>query len=534
MSSFGSRFGQIVRHRRGIEGLTLEQLAARAFQGGESSKSGLSNLERGMVAEPHQRTVDALVVALSISNAEVERCRTPVVSENLVAELGLRRELLELLALRFEHSNPDAPDRELVEFLKNKASEFRDLKGRLTALVGDEERLSNSLASARGALDAGDFEAAEQILAEVEELQQSEHTLRVINTQAEIRIARGQAALMGGDAQSAYDHFNTAANFFRPFDRLEEARRREELSAVLKRSYKADATDAAVQLLEENLAIFPEGSGEWSCTQYQIGKALAYGVSGRDLKREKTRKRFERGYSALLLAREGFRKIGHPHDIAAVECELGEAFESFGVAHLLDGERGLASSRLEESVQAFTNALELWAPEDELEHWIIAKRGVAKSLFILSESVDPLDKYSIVAASVTHYRELLARRSEHEPNWVLWIEAEQKLALGLVEIAEPMPSIEAIACLEEALAIMKGAHAHDGPYLNTLPVVGLLAQRHFDAIWKPLEARRLSLGLPPTEPPMKLWLVGPEGVYEPCEGYEPYGSRPSGRNRPAP
>jgi len=68
--NFGQTFGKLIKAKRGIEGLTQQQLAARAF-GDETRKTRISELENGHVAKPHQRIVDALVVALGITDVEL-------------------------------------------------------------------------------------------------------------------------------------------------------------------------------------------------------------------------------------------------------------------------------------------------------------------------------------------------------------------------------------------------------------------------------------------------------------------------------
>jgi len=68
--SFGRKFGQLIKKMRGIEGLTQQELAVKAF-GEEASKSKISLLENGHVEEPHISTIDALVVALNISDAQM-------------------------------------------------------------------------------------------------------------------------------------------------------------------------------------------------------------------------------------------------------------------------------------------------------------------------------------------------------------------------------------------------------------------------------------------------------------------------------
>jgi len=71
--SFGSRFGRLVREKRGVEGLTQQQLAVSAF-GDENKKSQISRVENGHIDNPQASTIDALVVKLNISQTELNDC----------------------------------------------------------------------------------------------------------------------------------------------------------------------------------------------------------------------------------------------------------------------------------------------------------------------------------------------------------------------------------------------------------------------------------------------------------------------------
>ena len=133
------------------------------------------------------------------------------------------RELLESLALRFDHGRPDAPVAELGEFLKAKAAEWQELKARLAALEAEDPRIANARAAAEAAIAAGDFDAADAVLAGAEELQQEHRTLVEVRRQAGLRQARADALLLKGDADGAAAHFEAAAGFLLPFAPLEAA-----------------------------------------------------------------------------------------------------------------------------------------------------------------------------------------------------------------------------------------------------------------------------------------------------------------------
>ena len=69
--SFGKKFGELIKRRRAIEGLTQEKLASRAF-GNQAKKTRISGLEKGKVDNPQPKTVDALCAALGITGEEID------------------------------------------------------------------------------------------------------------------------------------------------------------------------------------------------------------------------------------------------------------------------------------------------------------------------------------------------------------------------------------------------------------------------------------------------------------------------------
>lgn len=71
---FGEAFGKLVKKLRGVEGLTQEELAVKAFGEG-SYKTRISELENGRVSNPQAKTVDPLIVALNISKEEMDDAR---------------------------------------------------------------------------------------------------------------------------------------------------------------------------------------------------------------------------------------------------------------------------------------------------------------------------------------------------------------------------------------------------------------------------------------------------------------------------
>jgi transcriptional regulator with XRE-family HTH domain len=246
--TFGEAFGQLIREKRGQEELTQKDVAIGAFDD-EGKVRRIIELENGSVRRPHAKTIDALVVFFNITEEELERCRKHGRFKSTDAEtIGLPRELLENLALRFEHNNPDAPDDELIAHLKGKAQELKAIKQRLAEIEGAIDGLGNQIASANAALEKGLFDEADDILAAVEELQQEERTLKEITAQSKIRFARGDAALFAGRSSSAASHYVKAAGYFSGFgndkvaDTLSEAA--QNIYEFQRRSPKPDFKDA--------------------------------------------------------------------------------------------------------------------------------------------------------------------------------------------------------------------------------------------------------------------------------------------------
>ncbi len=358
--SFGARFGVLVKTKRGIEGLTQQALAAKAF-GEENRKSSISDLEKGKIPNPQQGTVDALVIALEIQPEELEACRhpvTPELPEALKEELGLADGLLADLAWRFGHDDPDAGRGPLKEFLRDKAREYRALKKRMDSLAAEEVRISNQLAAAQEALDAGDFAKADEILSGAEEIQQSDHTLVQVRKQAEIREMRAEATLFGGDADNTYDHFVTAAAFFDPFDPLEGASRRHDYFVKLYEHgerFGSSGLARAVQLLEKNLTIYTREAmpADWAATQNNLAVVLS--VMGQRLGGEDSTAALERAVAAYEKALEVRTREAMPADWAMTQNNLANVLRVMG--ERLGGEDSTAA--LERAVAAYEKALEV-------------------------------------------------------------------------------------------------------------------------------------------------------------------------------
>lgn len=75
VTSFGERFGALVKAKRGLHGYTQEQLALKIWDE-VGRKSQISRIERGKVTNPQASTIDELCAALHITPDEIAACKT--------------------------------------------------------------------------------------------------------------------------------------------------------------------------------------------------------------------------------------------------------------------------------------------------------------------------------------------------------------------------------------------------------------------------------------------------------------------------
>jgi transcriptional regulator with XRE-family HTH domain len=266
MESFGTRFGRLVRDKRGIEGMSQDQLAANTGL----TKSRVSELETGKVGNPHTKTVDALCVALNISREEREYCHTPPHS-------GLPHLLLENLALRFGYDNPDSLEDDLANFLRNKACEYQAMRERLAKMDVIEGQIVASLADVERAIERGDFVGADEYLAKAESVQLTAKTLPAIEAQYKFRFERGNAALLAGEITHAARHWEKASSYYHFFEPKMEAEKTHEHCQLLReyayRYKNVQALHEAERKAKISLSIWNERDDieNWCKTKISLG-----------------------------------------------------------------------------------------------------------------------------------------------------------------------------------------------------------------------------------------------------------------------
>ncbi|NMG38399.1 hypothetical protein GRZ55_03980 [Chelativorans sp. ZYF759] len=225
-SSYGKALGELILQKRRATGLTQLQLAEDAYSDPTKVRR-ISELENGLVANPHPKTIDPIISVLHISSEEVEECAKRTggrIDPDLDRAYREARNLIEALAYQFEHEHPDASFAELDEFLREKATEWRQLRARLDTIDETSDAIAQAKRSATEALAHGKLDEVDVTLAALEALYQERHTLLEVAKQSEIRVTRGDTCLMKGDAEGAFGHYFQAARFFQPFSESEMAR----------------------------------------------------------------------------------------------------------------------------------------------------------------------------------------------------------------------------------------------------------------------------------------------------------------------
>ena len=447
MLDFGVRFGALVRQKRGVEGLTQEALAFKAF-GPTGRKAQISDLERGKIANPQAKIVDPLVVALEITDEELRACREPVGLPPEGDRPDLPPLLLENLAMRFGIASPDASAAELEAYLRGAAKDYAEMKARLDALAAADGRIANLMGAAKGAMDAGDFDEADARLADAEEIQQTEHTLVQVRKQAELRTERGKAALMKFDVDAAYGHFCEAAAFFEPFDKVEASKTLRETGKSLYFHGLArgdDALQRTIEMWRKELALLDSNKDavQWAGTQNNLAVALqeqcirAEGEAGLTLLAE--------AVTAYRAALEVRTRDAMPVDWAMIQNNLGNALRAQGIR--AEGEAGL--TLLAEAVTAYRAALEVHTRDAMPVQWAATQNNLGLALQDQGIRAEGAAGLTLLAEAVTAYRAALEVYTR-DAMPVDWAVTNKNLAIGFEAIADADPDRAAVH-LEQAL-----------------------------------------------------------------------------------
>ncbi len=276
--TFGASLGALIKARRKAKGLTQTQLAEDAYGSGGKTRR-ISELESGLVSNPHPKTIDPLISVLGISEDEIEQCAKETGAApdaDLDRAYREARNLIEAIARQFENDSPDATLADLDAFLREKAREWAQLQERIRAIDEPDLRVDNLRASAEAALNQGLFDEVDSLLMDAEEIQQSSKTLKEVTQQAKLRVLRASTSLLKGDENKAVQLYLSAAEFFMPFDKYDGIRLLEEIARELYETGRRSLTTTflvGARLLEAVEQMEPISSDRLakSAIQYRLG-----------------------------------------------------------------------------------------------------------------------------------------------------------------------------------------------------------------------------------------------------------------------
>lgn len=496
METFGQKFGQLVRDKRIDNDLSQIELAADAGL----TAPQVCKLENGNIRRPQAKTVSALCAVLNISQDERANCHPS-------SDKRLPSKLLETLADQFGIENPEASEETLESFLRAKAIEFREMQERLTALTKTDARISNLLAAAQDALEVGQFDNADDRLADAEEIQQEEHTLAQVRKQAGLRAERAKAALLLGDVEKAFKHFNVAAGFFSSFDHSEQAKHLYDAGLALREygmRHPGRAVELSVAAYESALKIWTpdEHPKQWGDTMNGLGICFrrlgtrATGNLGRSFLEKAieahraaltVRSRYEyprlwartqnnlaaalRHLGTLIGGTDGKNFVAQAIEVYQLTFEVrtrqnlpagwGESMNNMAIAQrvlgvLTGGADG--ARRLSESVATCLFALEVRTRQKYPFAWANTQDNLARAQIHLGEILGGDDGVELFRNALTACDSALEVRTR-EDNPIDWAESKETLALACVRIAQQSSErksefvAKATSAIEDALIV---------------------------------------------------------------------------------
>jgi hypothetical protein len=378
--------------------------------------------------KPHTATIDRLCVALNISRDERNACHP-------LKALRLPPSVLEKFARQFGHDRPDALEDELEAFLSEKAKEFREMRERLAQKALTEGRISDLLTAANAAIGEGDFESADDLLGKAERVQLQSTTIAALEQQANLRVERGNAALVRGDVAEASNHFERSAHYFSGVDVALEAGKRHECSDLLRfygyRYSSHEALYAAKNALEENLCIWTKDAypDEWCKTKIALG-----GTSWR-------LSQFDDPGRSRAHTLDAKKHFGDVREVCS-EAYLPERFATaaLNLANVYSG-RCLAETdadyekNLQLSLGLQMSALSFFSESKNPRDWGVLQHNLGCTYIRLSNlRADESDSVRDIEAAILH-AELSFRVRDPENNLQYWVASSRTLGEALLNMS---------------------------------------------------------------------------------------------------
>ncbi|EAR51131.1 hypothetical protein OG2516_18215 [Oceanicola granulosus HTCC2516] len=438
--TFGARFGRLVRSYREDLGLSLRDLAVRAWDD-EGRKATISRLENGRVERPAARTVMLIAHALDIPQSEIDNLREPTqpLAANLadyIENLSHRnRDQLEVLAARFEIDNVyDRPSSELRELLERKAEEFRSYRRKVGTIDLRQAEVDAARAAASAAAQEMDFAASARHLRRADRLQT---TLAI-----EIKEMRATQALMQGQVDGAVAIFEAAAESLREVDPREMALRRDRYFGELyEHGLRYGDHSLAAALVMQRQAVAAVEATEWRADWARLLSNLATGLANLAERTEG-----DSGRALLAEAIQAYRRCSAHYRQEGEVRQWAMAQQNLGGALSVLAERTDDPARrvelLEEVVMIVRGALEIRRREIDPLEWAMTQQNLSIGLRELGVAVGGKAGHDFLRQATDAARQALAvrTREDHPLDWAITQEelARAELALaGHPETADP-------------------------------------------------------------------------------------------------
>lgn len=327
------------------------------------------------------------------------------------------RDQLEALASRFRIADAwELSDAELRRELEKKAEDWRALRAQFSAIPQELRALSGTLEAAQSAIEAGQLDEAEALLARAQMIQ--------LEQAARTAEKRADQALLRGQVEQAFAMLTAAADSFAAVDPLEPARRRIQRYFTRLRDHGlryggtgiARALDMLSPVVNDELRL--ENAPLWATGKHAAGMALF--DSGTRLGGPEGAALLGRAVQAYRDALAVHTRTAHPADWARVQNNLGSALRAQGLR--IGGPEGTAL--LQQAVEAYHAALQVRSPGEHPTDWAATQNNLGNALQVLGERLEgdaQPQRAALLGQAVEAYGRALQvyTRSDHPLHWAM-------------------------------------------------------------------------------------------------------------------
>lgn len=359
--------------------------------------------------------------------------------ERLARERDVREATLVAIAARLRVDYQETSFATLLEVLDNRATEAEQLRAELSTLRArfeliparlDREAAQDLLSRASAALDAGDLDLADQLLAELVPLRGGQLLIGVENWEQAV-AARARVLVLSGRVRESVSYRREASSA------LEELTRQTRFRLMLaaaedafeegKRLPGLDLLQTAIDVYEQDVfeLVSREGSPvDWAGAHHNLGNVLSL-MGQRTVGNASTEslKRALKAYSAALEIRSLEES---PYDWAQTQNSFGTALRVLGGK--TRGEAGMAL--IARATASHQESLKVFTKQETPEEWAMAQLNMGNALLAMGMRT-PGDAGSefLRRAKVAHESSLeMYKEQSHPYEWAI---AQTNLASSL-------------------------------------------------------------------------------------------------------